>query len=54
MKAGLGHKWDTHCLHHDDQYTVYYMIILLYTYHIKLSHKSYIEKSEMCGTYEST
>ena len=17
MKAGLGHKWDTHCLHHD-------------------------------------
>ena len=26
MKAGLGYKWDTHCLQHDDQYTVYYMM----------------------------
>ena len=27
MKAGLGHQWDTHCLHHDDQYTVYYIMV---------------------------
>ena len=29
MKAGLGYKWDSQCLHQDDQYTVYYMMYRL-------------------------